>query len=112
MPTGDGVRRAYAPRLLGDAANMDRLGSTQLVVLTTAKGPSAAAFLPQAGGKSLTFELREGKFVDKETGSLWNLAGHAVEGPLKGEKLTPVPSRFSFWFSIVGAYPDIEVFAP
>lgn len=56
--------------------------------------------------------MRAGQFVDRETGSNWDLAGRAVAGPLQGEQLPPVPTKTSFWFAIVAAEPGITVFGP
>ena len=44
----------------------------------------------------MTFEIQDGKFTDRETGSIWDLAGRAVSGPLQGAQLLAVPSRTSF----------------
>ncbi|MEE9198666.1 MAG: hypothetical protein V3U26_02590, partial [Dehalococcoidia bacterium] len=63
-------------------------------------------------GRSLTFQLREGDYVDDETGSTWNLAGQAVAGELEGESLEPVPTLFSFWFTAVTIHPGIELYSP
>jgi hypothetical protein len=41
---------------------------------------------------------------------VWNLAGQADDGPLKGEQLRPVPSRTTFWFAIVAAEPEITLY--
>ncbi|MFQ5780648.1 MAG: DUF3179 domain-containing protein [Nitrospiria bacterium] len=105
-----GVRRAYPLAKLGDAIVRDRLGDTKLVVFSRKDGPAGAAYIPKADDRDLSFEFKKGRFIDKETGSIWNLAGRAVQGPLKGRTLRPVPSRFAFWFAIAATYPDIEVF--
>lgn len=52
-----------------------------------------------------------GQIVDEQTGSAWNLFGHATSGPLAGEQLTPIPNRGSqFWFSWAVFKPDTEVY--
>ena len=56
--------------------------------------------------------LVDGAVEDAETGSVWDDSGIAVSGPLAGTRLTAVPSRTSFWFSIVGALPGIELHRP
>jgi len=38
------------------------------------------------------------QFSDHQTGSVWNLRGEAVSGPLVGEKLTPLQSVTAYWF--------------
>ena len=63
-----------------------------------------------AEGQSLTFEVRDGEFTDRETGSTWDLAGRAVSGLLQGAQLPAVPSKTSFWFAIIAAEPEITVY--
>ena len=108
----NGASRAYPLRLLGDAAVNDMLGGESIVVFSSAEGPSGAAYRPQAAGQDLTFEAVEGAFRDRETGSEWGMDGRAVAGPLEGSRLDGVPSRFTFWFAYVAAFPDTDVFAP
>jgi len=61
---------------------------------------SSAVFLPSASGRELSFEpAGEGRFRDTETGSVWTMAGRAVEGPLTGEELEAVAHGNHFWFA-------------
>jgi hypothetical protein len=48
---------------------------------------------------SLHFTRSGEGFVDEQTGSIWNVLGEAVEGPLAGERLEPVPHVDTFWFA-------------
>lgn len=58
------------------------------------------AFERMVGDRVLTFETRGGDlFVDQETGTTWDLLGVAVEGPLAGEKLTPMIGTNELWFA-------------
>ena len=51
--------------------------------------------------------------VDNATKSVWEgLLGKAIQGPLKGKKLEPVPMTPSFWFGWVDHYPDTEIYQP
>jgi Protein of unknown function (DUF3179) len=70
---------------------------------------TAAAFDPRAGGRRLRFELREGGFVDRETGSRWDIAGWAVAGELAGERLEPVRHDQQFWFALAAFIPDARI---
>ena len=36
---------------------------------------------------------------DRNTGSVWNLNGDSVSGPLVGESLAKIPTFTSFWFA-------------
>ena len=47
---------------------------------------------------------------DKETGSLWShLLGVAKGGPLRGTRLTPIPSTITTWEQWVAAHPQSTV---
>ena len=89
---------------------MDTVGEQGIVVFTDPDSQTGTAFQPEVEGQSLTFEIHDGEFTDRETGSIWDLAGRAVSGPLQGAQLPAVPSRTSFWFSIIVAEPDITVY--
>ena len=70
---------------------------------------TAAAFEARAGDRALTFERRDGGFVDRETGSHWNIAGRAVAGKLAGKALTPVRHDQQFWFALAAFVPDARI---
>jgi hypothetical protein len=108
----EGAHRVYPLRLLGDAAVHDEVGGRRIVVFARAAGPDGSAYFAEADGRELTFRLVDGEFADEETGSVWDLGGLAVSGPLAGTRLAAPPSRYSFWFAYVGAFPDAEVFVP
>jgi hypothetical protein len=61
---------------------------------------SANAFYPELrDGTPISLALRDGAVRDAETGSTWNAAGRAVEGPRRGAQLRPAPGVQHFWFS-------------
>ena len=70
---------------------------------------AAGAFSPFLDGERLTFEARDQEIVDAETGSVWNVLGRAVSGPLEGTALEPVVSANHFWFSWAIFQPDTRV---
>ena len=84
--------------------------NNSIVVFTDLASQTGIAFQPEVKGQSLTLEIHDGEFTDRETGSTWDLAGRAVSGPLQGAQLLAVPSRTSFWFAIIAAEPDITVY--
>ncbi|HHC09396.1 MAG TPA: DUF3179 domain-containing protein [Actinobacteria bacterium] len=63
-------------------------------------------FTTTVDGRVLDFEVRDGAFVDTETGSTWNVLGEAVGGPLAGTRLEPVTFVRTFWFSWAAFRPD------
>ena len=71
---------------------------------------AAAVYGPEANGQRLTFTAVGDAFVDDETGSLWNLLGQAVEGPLKGAALEPVVHGTHFWFAWAVFKPHTTVY--
>ena len=49
--------------------------------------------------------------MDVETGSLWNMLGTAVSGPLAGARLRQVPAYNSMWFGWAAFYPETQVWS-
>ena len=72
--------------------------------------PSAAAYSRRIGGRVLEFELRGGRIADSATGSIWNVFGEAVEGPLAGSRLTPLSRGDHFAFAWLAFHPDADVY--
>ena len=74
---------------------------------------AVAVYERQIGDQLLTFSPNEdGTFSDAETGSVWDILGEAVEGPLAGEKLTPILHFDHFWFAWAAFFPATELYAP
>ncbi len=71
-----------------------------------------ATFDRRLSDRTLTFRGAEGGFQDRETGSRWDLAGRAVEGPLRGQRLRAVPHGNHFWFAWIVFRPDTELWSP
>ena len=70
---------------------------------------TAAAFDRSAEGRELTFEPEGDRFVDRETGSVWDITGRAVEGSLEGEQLEPVRHDEQFWFALAAFVPEARI---
>ena len=70
----------------------------------------AMAYRPVHDGQPLTFEARDGRLVDMETGSEWRLDGRAVAGPLAGVRLEPVAEAYvAFWFAWAAFHPQTRL---
>lgn len=115
----DGVHVAYPLSRDEPMVINGEISGRPVVILTDPKAPSGVAFFTDvladggATGRILTFEPGPGGSLrDAETASSWDATGRATSGALLGTTLEPVPSRTSFWFSIVGAVPDIELRLP
>jgi hypothetical protein len=66
--------------------------------------------LAEHEGRRLSFEpAGEGRFVDRQTGSTWDLRGHAVDGPLGGAVLEPIASDDVLWFAWAVYRPDTTI---
>jgi hypothetical protein len=126
----DGEAKAYPFGLLARERKTvvhDRVGDTDVVVFFE-RGTSSAldapristgrdvgatgAFRPSIDGDDLTFEVRDGAFVDTQTGTRWSLLGTAIEGPLQGAELDPVPHIDTFWFAWGAFQPDTAIWEP
>ena len=70
---------------------------------------TAAAFDRRLGSRTLSFVRREGRFVDRETGSRWDITGTATVGPLRGRRLAPVRHDEQFWFALAAFLPEARI---
>lgn len=98
---------AFPVRALGTSAANVTVGGTAVAIL--ARAGSAAAYAAIVDGRRLAFSFQGGAFVDDATGSRWDPGGVATAGPLSGKRLEPVPSRTTFWFAYVAAFPDTRI---
>ena len=75
---------------------------------------SSAVYEPVADGRTLHFTTtdRPAIYRDRETGSLWSVAGEAIDGPLAGTRLPEVPHGNHFWFAWVTFRPETRVWRP
>ncbi len=65
---------------------------------------------PVLDGRRLSFTAADaGRFTDAETGSTWNVLGHAVDGPLAGSRLDPVEHVDTFWFVWAAFHPGTRI---
>lgn len=95
----------------------DELGGLPIAVFGSPDGEVANVFERRHQQRELNFEAhpsgRDDGIVarDRETGSLWDVAGHAVRGPLAGDQLNPVP-HFNklFWFSWALFKPHVRLY--
>ncbi len=56
--------------------------------------------LPSSRVTPLTLKARGNDgFVDKETGTQWDILGHERSGPLIGKQMRPIAHHRVFWFT-------------
>ncbi len=80
-----------------DAPVNDSLADLKLVVHFEQDDQAAVAWSRDVDGRTLTFEKIENGFVDKETGSTWDLLkGLATDGELEGKRLEATSAIASF----------------
>lgn len=114
----EGEQYAWPIERIGDGVINDHIGDNRevpIVLFSSAVGPTAAAYFTASdslGDQPLTFMIEDGQFVDQQTGSTWSLSGLATEGPLEGNRLTPLPTRSSFWFSLISSFPELNFYDP
>jgi len=70
------------------------------------KVPAAAAFSAELDGDVLTFEIKDGKLLDKASGSEWNAFGQAISGPLADKALKQIDSGVHFAFAWLAFEPE------
>ena len=71
---------------------------------------ATGVFDPNVDGRVLSFRMEGDKFVDVETGSVWNILGEATEGPLAGKMLSPIVHANHFWFAWGAFKPDTTIY--
>ncbi|MFQ5762164.1 MAG: DUF3179 domain-containing protein, partial [Candidatus Bathyarchaeia archaeon] len=124
----DGVSKAYPEEEVARAGGIvnDIVGGTSLLIVQdpdqAAKPASGTGTIPVSNrvirvfdrsvdGTVLEFEIKEGKLVDKQSGSEWSFDGKAVAGPYAGKELTRIPSSPEFWFARSSFYENTEIFS-
>ncbi|MCH8207041.1 MAG: DUF3179 domain-containing protein [Chloroflexi bacterium] len=95
----------------------DRVGEHPVAVFVDPDTRSIHVFLRTVHGRDLdsdevVFELdQDGRLLDVETGSVWNAAtGEAIDGPLSGAILQPVPWTTSFVWAWRDFFPHTRFY--
>jgi thiol-disulfide isomerase/thioredoxin len=92
----------------------DQVGPTPVVIVVQGD-LEAAGFARSLEGRLLSFRPVSGgdaAMVDDQTGSLWSREGEATQGPLRGERLTPLDGYLVEWHVWSAYNPRGEVYAP
>ena len=71
---------------------------------------ATGVFSRSVNGKTLTFVADGDKIRDTETGTVWDIFGHGIEGALAGQKLAPIAHGDYFWFAWAAFRPDTLVY--
>jgi len=88
------------------------VGSDQVVFLDGRGG--GGLYSTVVDGQPSTFTVDDQSFIDSATGSRWNAAGRAIDGPAAGQQLQALPSRTAYWFAWVSTLDGVpsQLFAP
>ena len=73
---------------------------------------STGVFSALVDGETLTFQREGGEdapITDVETGSTWDITGRAIDGPLAGAVLEPIPHGDHFWFAWAAFVPETGI---
>jgi hypothetical protein len=70
---------------------------------------TAGAFERRIGDRVLDIERRGDRFVDRQTGSAWDITGRAVAGPLAGRRLRQLRHDEQFWFALAAFVPRARI---
>jgi hypothetical protein len=71
---------------------------------------ATGVFDPNLEDQKLTFAKDDDTIVDEQTGSIWNIFGEAVTGPLAGKSLTSIVHADHFWFSWAAFRPETIIY--
>ena len=80
------------------------------VIRNSRRIPAAAAYSRKLHERVLLFERREGRILDRETGSEWDIFGRAVAGPLQGARLKSADGGVHFAFAWLAFNPASEIY--
>jgi len=115
VETGDQTKAYPLEGAAERACFTDVAGGASIAVFWYQPTRSAVAFSAKLSDRKLTFYADDvspetAPFKDQETGTRWTLAGRAVDGPLKGQELTWVPSIQCRWYAWAAEYPKTELY--
>lgn len=72
---------------------------------------ATGVFDARVGGRVHTFRATAQGIVDGQTGTLWDLFGRGLSGPLAGRELRRVVSIESFWFDWAAFHPNTRIWS-
>ncbi len=90
----EGTSSALDARSIADAKDIGAVG----------------VFSREVDGQVLDFSWNGDDFVDTQTGSIWNIFGHATSGDLEGTELKALVHDNTLWFSWAAFKPETRIF--
>lgn len=91
-----------------------QLGGEPILVVYDERRKTARVYRRQVAGQVLSFKVADRKpdliLRDRQGGTRWDaLNGKALDGPLTGSSLEPLPHLVSFWWSWVAYSPQTRL---
>lgn len=111
----NGEPKAYPLETMGEQEVInDQVGGIDIVVAWDREYYLAIPYAREVEGQILSFDIESDSGIpfslrDRETGTLWDINGLGVDGPLAGKKLTQVPAHNSMWFAWVTFWQNTDV---
>lgn len=101
------IAKAYPFQNMSELAVInDTVDGNPIVVIYYAEEQFAVAYSRVFEGRELTLDMVESNnpvmpffMKDRETDTVWDMLGNAVEGPFRGQKLIMTPSHTAMWFA-------------
>lgn len=117
----DGTARCYPLEVLEESEGViaDTIAGQQVYVLWYKPTGTAAIYAAETDetqkptrAVTLTADSHStsAPFMDRETGSHWDIAGRAISGELTGRTLRWLPGVQCKWFAWAAEYPETEVY--
>jgi hypothetical protein len=106
----DGKAKAWRFDQLAKAlAVNDAFAGRPVVALCDPTSLTVRLYVPEADGHQLKFEAKGLRIRDRETGSTWDpVKGEGVDGPMKGNRLRPLPAVVSSRKTWYTAHPNSQ----
>lgn len=109
-----GETKTYPISIFGSSTKVlnDIFNNLPIVIVGNTTKNFAVSFERELDDKSLHFMPVEDEFpviMMDSLGTMWDIFGHGVSGPNKGQKLKPTQSFISYWFAWAAFYPNAEI---
>jgi hypothetical protein len=107
-----GQYKAFKLQEIEDKKVINNQVNGKPIVLFSLHPFMARVYDPVVNGQILEFNynIKDKKFVDKQTNSIWNFDGKSISGQMKGKQLTRLSSDEGFWFEWVAFHPKTELY--
>jgi hypothetical protein len=107
-----GQYKAFKLQEIEDKKVINNQVNGKPIVLFSLHPFMARVYDPVVNGQILEFNynIKDKKFVDKQTNSMWNFDGKSISGQMKGKQLTRLSSDEGFWFEWVAFHPKTELY--